>query len=88
MSDLKRAVGQELIQTVNARGLHGFLGSGNDFSTWIKDRITKCGFVENTDFVCSTIQASKGVGSGSGGHNKKDYHITIDMAKELAMGDP
>lgn len=82
------AVGQEVIQTVNARELHGFLGSNKQFTNWIQDRITKYGFVENTDFVCLTIQVSKGPGSGSGGHNKKDYHVSIDMAKELAMGGP
>jgi hypothetical protein len=37
--------------------------------------------VENQDFVCSPILGSE----GRGGHNRLDYHLTIDMAKELAM---
>ncbi|MFS1539527.1 MAG: antA/AntB antirepressor family protein [Candidatus Phlomobacter fragariae] len=36
-----------LIQTVNARDLHVFLESKQDFSTWIKKRISEYGFVEN-----------------------------------------
>lgn len=37
-------------QAVNARELHQKLGSKQDFSTWIKNRIEKYGFVENQDF--------------------------------------
>lgn len=74
-------VGEGEVQTVNARDLHAFLEVGKDFSTWIKDRIEQYGFVENQDFVCSPILVSE----GRGGHNRKDYHLTLDMAKELAM---
>lgn len=38
-------------QAVNARDLHKFLGSKQDFSTWIKARIQKYGFIENEDFI-------------------------------------
>ena len=41
----------ELQQTVNARELHAFLESKQDFSTWIKNRIEQYGFVENQDFI-------------------------------------
>jgi phage anti-repressor protein len=54
---------------------------GKDFSNWIKDRIEQYDFLENQDFVCSPVLAT----NGKGGHNRKDYHITLDMAKELAM---
>ena len=37
-------------QAVNARELHQFLESKQDFSTWIKSRIKKYDFVENQDF--------------------------------------
>jgi phage anti-repressor protein len=76
----ERKVGGEAVATVNARALHEYLQVGRDFSTWIKDRIEQYGFVENVDFVCSPIP-----GSGRGGANKKDYHLTIGMGKELAM---
>ena len=45
------AINGELQQTVNARELHAFLESKQDFSTWIKNRIEKYDFVENQDFV-------------------------------------
>ena len=73
--------GQEIL-TVNARDLHQFLEVGRDYTNWIKDRITEYDFKENDDFVCSPDLASK---KGRGGHNRIDYHITLDMGKELAM---
>lgn len=72
-----------LVQTVNARELHTFLGVGDHFRTWITRRIEEYNFVENQDF---TFAAQIGAANkGRGGHNKKEYHITIDMAKELSM---
>ncbi len=71
--------------TINARDLHEFLEVGKDFSNWIKDRIAKFEFVENQDFVCSPILASKDQPVGRGGYNRLDYHLTLDMAKEMAM---
>ena len=38
------------IETVSARELHAFVESKQDFSTWVKNRIEKYGFVENVDF--------------------------------------
>ncbi|MBQ9183627.1 MAG: antA/AntB antirepressor family protein [Neisseriaceae bacterium] len=65
----------------NARELHEFLQVGREFSTWIKDRIKKYGFLENQDF-CSFDNFVK---RETGGSVRIDYHITLDMAKELAM---
>ena len=65
----------------NARELHEFLQVGRDFSNWIKNRINKYKFVENQDFI---LLANFGEQT-RGGHNRTDYHITLDMAKELAM---
>lgn len=80
----ERQIGDGAIQTVNARDLHAFLEVGKDFSNWMKGRIEQYGFVENQDFVCSPILASK-ERSGRGGSNRKEYAISLDMAKELAM---
>lgn len=74
-------IGEEVKQTINARELHAFLEVGKDFSNWIKDRIGQYNFTENQDFVCSPVLASE----GRGGHNRIDYHLTLDMAKELSM---
>ncbi|EFK4286734.1 TPA: antA/AntB antirepressor family protein [Escherichia coli] len=66
----------------NARDLHTFLGVGKRFASWITERIAEYGFVENQDYmIASQIREAK----GRGGHNRKDYHLTLDTAKELAM---
>ena len=69
----------EVQQTVNARELHAFLESKQDFSTWIKNRIEKYGFVENQDFVRfhKKMEANNAT--------MIEYYITLDMAKEVAM---
>ncbi|HBC3033079.1 TPA: antA/AntB antirepressor family protein [Escherichia coli O146] len=67
----------------NARDLHAFLEVGKDFSTWIRIRISEYEFTENQDFILlpKTGEQRK----GRGGYNRKDYHLTLDTAKELAM---
>lgn len=74
-------VGGETIATVNARDLHAALMVGRDFPTWITDRIAEYGFIEGRDF-CSPVSGSK---AGRGGHNAKEYFLSLDMAKELGM---
>jgi anti-repressor protein len=68
------------IQTVNARDLHAFLEIGKDFSNWIKGRIEHYGFVEGTDYVLANTG-----GNHQGGRPAIEYHISLDMGKELAM---
>lgn len=68
-------------QTVNARDLHEFLESKQDFSTWIKNRINQYGFVEGIDFIPFHNSVERAVG----GAVRIEYHLTIDMAKELSM---
>lgn len=74
-------INQEMVQTVNARELHSFLQSKQDFSTWIKNRIERYGFVENQDYLLHKFMEQ----TPSGAKHKIDYHITLDMAKQLAM---
>ncbi|QQT94630.1 antA/AntB antirepressor family protein [Acinetobacter johnsonii] len=66
---------------VNARDLHQFLNVGRDFSNWIKKRISEYQFIENQDFI---VFAQFGENLQVGRPNK-DYHISLDMAKELSM---
>jgi phage anti-repressor protein len=77
----EREIGEREIQTVAARDLHGFLEVGKDFSNWIKDRIRQYDFQENEDFI---VFANSGE-NPQGGRPSKEYHVTLDMAKELAM---
>lgn len=68
-------------QVVNARELHAFLGSKQDFSNWIKNRINKYGFVENQDFEVF----NNFIENSNGGRPSIEYALTMDMAKELSM---
>jgi anti-repressor protein len=72
-------INSEVVQTVNARELHAFLESKQDFSTWIKARINQYEFVENQDFIRfhRKMEANNAT--------LTDYHVSIDVAKELAM---
>lgn len=71
------------VQTVNARDLHQYLEVGKDFSTWIKDRIRQYCFIEGADFISENTAPQNG-GVGNRGA-KVEYHVSLDMAKELAM---
>ena len=89
MNELIRIAEKDGTQLVNARDLHEALQAQRDFSNWVKDRIEKYGFIEGEDFFkqtdfCSPNLANK-KNDGRGGHNKIDYLLTLDMAKELAM---
>lgn len=81
-------IGNQTVNTVDARALHTFLEIGRDFSTWIKARIEEYSFEADKDF-CSFLASedkdrSPNLGS-KGGQNRIDYCLTLDMGKELAM---
>lgn len=80
------ALADEAVPTINARDLHAFLGVGKDFSTWIKDRLAKIGFVEGQDYVSFEGLRSPVSGSAKARPQKTiEYHLTLDTAKHLAM---
>jgi phage anti-repressor protein len=67
---------------VDGRELHYFLNcKTRDFSTWISRRIKKYGFVEGVDYEVF----HESVENPRGGRPTKDYIISIDTAKQLAM---
>lgn len=74
-------IGSETVNAVNARDLHEFLEVGKMFAHWIADRIEKYGFIETQDFE---VIAETGK-NPNGGRPSKEYMISLDMAKELAM---
>ena len=76
-------IANEITLLCNARDLHAFLEVGKDFSTWIRIRISEYEFTENQDFIL--LPKTEEQRKGRGGHNRKDYHLTLDTAKELAM---
>ena len=86
----------KLQQTVSAKQLHHFLGVGRDFSTWIKGRVEQYGFIENDDYVVfdspelvnqsiKNKQINKRETVRGGDRRSINYHLTLNMAKELAM---
>lgn len=74
------------VQLCDARALHTFMEVRRDFSNWIKGRIAKFGFAQGVDYLLQI--GSPDLANQTRGGNKKetiDYHLTLDMAKELAM---
>jgi anti-repressor protein len=80
-------------RAVNARDLHCYLQSKQDFSAWIRGRISKYGFIENADYLKSHYDYKGNLLNIS--HDKIsetvnqthtiEYIISMDMAKELSM---
>jgi phage anti-repressor protein len=65
------------VQLVDARLLHSFLEVATQFKDWIARRIEEYGFIDDQDF--------RSFLSGTKGRPAKDYHLNLDMAKELSM---
>ena len=79
-------INQNTEMLCNARDLHKFLNVGRDFSNWIKNRIKQYQFVKGQDFiVVKNLSSPKRATAKSRQQVMIDYHITLDMAKELAM---
>jgi len=66
---------------VNARELHEFLNSKQEFTNWIKNRIEKYEFQNSVDYT----SYDRIIKRDNGASVRKEYAITLDMAKELAM---
>lgn len=67
--------------TVSAKELHRFLGSNEQFGKWIK-RMLGYGYTQGIDYETLALLVP------AGEHNKtwtKDYVLTLDTAKEIAM---
>ena len=75
----QRCFNQKEVSAVNARDLHEFLESKQQFSDWVKGRIKQYNFTEGIDLV----QFHNFMKSDS--KPRVDYFISIDMAKELSM---
>lgn len=67
------------VKVVNGRDLHRALESKQDFSTWVKKRLSECDAVENKDFdrFHKKMEANNAT--------MIDYIIKLDTAKEMAM---
>lgn len=67
------------VKVVNGRELHQVLQSGQDFSTWVKKRLTECDAEENKDYdrLHKKMEANNAT--------MIEYIIKLDTAKEMAM---
>lgn len=68
-------------QLCNAQDLHSFLGVQTRFNDWMARRIEQYGFIEGEDYYSILSNRADGLP----GKPRTDYHLTLDMAKELAM---
>lgn len=86
MNDLK-VIENELVpvyvtstgeKVVYGTELYEYLGSKQEYSNWVKNRLRECDSVEDTDFT--TI-----LSKSTGGRPKQEYIIKLATAKEMAM---
>jgi len=82
MNELIKITEKNGVKAVSAREIYDFLEITEGFNRWV-NRMFEYGFEESIDYQAVNIfvQAS----NGTGGTNKKDYALTIDCAKEIAM---
>lgn len=75
-------INNEEVNTVNARELWQKLGVKTQFKDWMPRRIDEYGFEEGRDF---TVLKNERGRNANGKFCSKEYLISLDMAKELAM---
>ena len=63
-------IGNEEVNSVNARDLHKALESKQDFSTWIKARINKLNLMEGQDYMLHKFMEQPTKGVSASGLNK------------------
>ncbi|ELM3730529.1 antA/AntB antirepressor family protein [Edwardsiella piscicida] len=79
-------IGERETNIVSARALHGALGVGRDFTSWVKGRIGQYGFVASVDYIAVENLSSPKRGSAKSRQQiEHDYFLTLNTAKELAM---
>lgn len=74
----KRVIGATDTNSVNARVLCKALEIKKDFTNWIKGQIDRTGLQINVDYVVCEV-------ASTGGRPQKDYHLTTDASKHIAM---
>ena len=82
MQELIKITEQNGKRAVSARELHKFLEVQTPFTMWI-DRMFEYGFAENIDFEATNFFVNHP--NSIGGTTVKDYALTLDCAKEIAM---
>ena len=76
-------IGNETVQTVNARELHEWLGVGTEFRHWIRRRIEECRLEAGVDYVAVNSDRLEFVEVSQ----KVDYFLTLRAARKVSMID-
>lgn len=74
-------IGQEEVNSVDARALHAQLGIKKQFSDWVYYQITSLGLVKDSDYIV----LPKKVKNLNGGRPTTEYLFTLDIAKHIAL---
>lgn len=74
-------IGKEKINTVDARDLHQSLCVLEQFNHWVERRLEETMAVEGTDYKVLVEKNQNPLG----GRPSKEYAITLDIAKHIAM---
>lgn len=79
-------IGGMVMSVCDGRALHAFMEIGKHFASWMTDRIEQYGFQQDQDFLClSQIRETQRKDGQRGTAKQVDYHLSLDMAKELSM---
>lgn len=78
MNELIKITEQNGKQAVSARELHKFLEVQKPITQWFEYQIERAMLKENEDFITIMLEST-------GGRPSKDYAISLNAAKELAM---
>jgi len=85
--DIIKIAGED-VNSVDARTLHEALESKQEFAHWIKAKVLENPFFqENQDYALLDNPIKQTRNTRRGGHNKKDYALTWDTAKKVAMAE-
>jgi phage anti-repressor protein len=76
-----RQIGNESVNTVNARDLYAYLGIAKQYGNWLKVQLKRAHLLENIDYEVFTLQGKNPLG----GRPAQEHHLSFDAAKHVAM---
>lgn len=83
----KSVIGDGEVNSVNARELHTFLESKQQFADWIKSKVIDNAFFKKEfDWIELDLSLRNSM-KQKGGQNRKDYALTLDTAKKVSMAE-
>ena len=87
----KSVIGEdkEEVNSVSARELHEGLESKRQFADWVKAKVIDNEFLtEGEDWISlHNVVKRASTRAAAGGNNKKEYALTLDAAKKVAMSE-